>query len=122
MSYIDGLKTFPHLIASATGVDANTLATTTLTFANGGTLDLHVPFEAVVEWESGTYTLAVARVKANGSTIGTSLPLNGLASTNRFAIDLKGSLVANTGDLGVEITTINGSAATFTIKVYGITI
>lgn len=122
MSYEVGFLEFPHLIAYATGINANAVANTSLIFINGGDLTNHIPFDLVIEHESGTYTLATVQLVADGINLDPSVTLTGLASTNRFSVDLKGQFVNNSGVLEVAVTIANGSAATFTAKVYGISI
>lgn len=125
MSYIDGLKLFPHLIAIATGVDADTAGGTTLTFVNDATLDSHTPFLGVIEWESGTYAAATAHVRTGSTDLNAALALVGLDTDNNVSMSLmtrESALVNKVGAIDVIIGTPNGSAATFTIKIYGVSL
>lgn len=124
MSYINGLKIFPHLIAVATGVDADTAGDTALTFVNGGALNTHTPFLAVVEWGSGVYGAATILVKVDGEAITGVIPL-GLDATHNVTLNLmvgETALVSTTGIIEVEVVTPNGAAGTFTIKVYAVSL
>ena len=114
----------PTLIASKTGVDGNTLATTNLTNITGLTPATTLATFAVIKYATGTYTLGVIRVKSNATTVLSGLiALSGLASGKPVTATIPvatGLLNDGTGSYSVEVTTINGSGATFDIYLFGI--
>lgn len=108
-------------IAYGRGIDANSLATTTLTFDNGLNLSNSVPLICVIKYKTGTYSLGVCRLKAGALVSSGLILLSGLVSGTNcvFAILNTGLSIDTTQSLGLEITTVNGSASTLDVDVMG---
>lgn len=115
---------YPHLIASALGVDGSTIAMTNLTFIAGVDLSNHVPIIAIVRFVSGTLGLCTISVNVNGFGI-TALTALGdiVAARPNMAIDCASQDKAISNDpsdfIECSVTTGSVAASTFDIFVYG---
>lgn len=115
-----------YLIAVARSVDSNSLATTTLTWNANMSAANTIPVIARLYRKTGTISLLVASLTLNGTTIqaipaltsallgSSSDPLNFLLSTNTSA-----SVVSLSGNWSFAVGTINGTASTIDIEVWG---
>lgn len=115
-----------YLIAVARSVDSNSLATTTLTWNANTSAANTIPVIARLYRKTGTISLLVASLTLNGTTIqaipaltsallgSSSDPLNFLLSTNTSA-----SIVSLSGNWSFAVGTINGTASTIDIEVWG---
>lgn len=108
-------------IATGSGIDGNALATTALTLDSGITVATYLPSFVIFTYGTGTYTLGIAKLKIGSTAISALAPLLSLAATVPVIANVltTGIPVDNTGALGIEVTTVNGSAATFSVAVYG---
>lgn len=117
----------PYLLAFARGVDANSLATTALTWANGMTAATTLPMFARVKRVTGTLSLMVASLRLNTTIIQPitalqSALMGAAASPLNFALDTTTSatVVPGTGNWDIIVGTINGGAATIDVEIWGI--
>ena len=115
---------YPHLIASALGVDGATVATTNLTFEPGIDLSNHVPIHAIIRFASGVLGICNVSVTANGVAItGATLLLDVTAATPNLVLDLSISGKPITNDptkfIKIKVDTASLAASTFDIFVYG---
>lgn len=116
-----------YLLAFARGVDANSLATTTLGWANGMTAATTLPMFARVKRVTGTLSLMVASLRLNTTIIQPitalqSALMGAAASPLNFALDTTTSatVVPGTGNWDIIVGTINGGAATIDVEIWGI--
>lgn len=109
-------------IATVTNVNGNSLASTTIALLGGFSLSNYCPIMGTIIYRTGTYTLGIAKVVSGASDLTGLIVLNGLSSTAPviFSISTVGGLLDTTGNLGITIATVNGTAATFDIAIYGI--
>lgn len=115
-------SSYGRRIASAQNINANSLASTVLSFEPGLSLSNSMPAYIIIKYNSGTFTLAVARLKIGSVVLSSLLALNGLALGNpAIANILTTGWVINAlvDNLQVEVTTINGSSSSFNIEVFG---
>lgn len=116
-----------YLLAFARGVDVNSLATTTLTWANGMTAATTLPMFGRVKRITGTLALMVASLRLNTTIIQPitalqSALMGAAASPLNFALDTTTSatVVPGTGNWDIIVGTINGGAATIDVEIWGI--
>ena len=116
----------PFLIASATAIDSNALATTTLTWATGMTAANTVPLFMRVSRVTGTMLLLIGTLNLNSVVMQTvaaaeAAALGASASALQYPISSVLSVVPvpTVGNYGFVVGTINGSASTITVQVYG---
>lgn len=115
-----------YLIASARSIDANSLATTTLTWAAFMSAANTIPLIARLYRKTGTVSLLVGTLALNGTTIqsipaltstllgAAADPLNLLLSTNTSA-----SIVPISGNWAFTVGTVNGTPSTVDVEVWG---
>lgn len=115
-----------YLIASARGVDANSLATTTAIWQNGASAANTIPIVARVFRKSGTLLLMVGSIRLNATIIqpisAASSALMGAGSDPiQFLLDTTTSstVMPATGNWDVVVGTINGSGATIDVEIWG---
>lgn len=120
----EALKVFPHLIAYADGVDANTAATTNLTFVNDATLSDHAITFAVIEFVSGDLTAGIVSVEtASGNVDGLkNIILDGCLSSVMLIQSVVAAIQSNTGTIDCTVGTPSTNPGTFNIKVYGLSL
>lgn len=108
-------------IASVINVNGNSLASTPFIWESGLSLFNALPCFAVVKHRSGTYTLGVIKIDVSTVVLSALVPLNGLANGSPciFNILTTGVVISSGGTLQATIATINGSAATFDVFLYG---
>lgn len=108
-------------IASATGINGATLASTNLTFGSGISLATHLPLFYVFKFASGTLGISVAKLKTAVADLTALSALLTVTSTQEVVV-ANSALVtfANSGNLTVEVTTASLGASTFNIYAYGI--
>lgn len=118
-----------YLIAAGIGVNANTLATTTLVWSNGMNAANTMPMFAQVFRRTGTLSLLVASLRLNAVIIQpiaalTAALLGAGADPLLFPLGTTTSatIVPVTGNWDIVVGTINGSAATVDVFVYGLKI
>lgn len=111
-----------QILAQSSNIDGNALATTVLTFYAGATLAKFVPVAVRITRKTGTFLLAVLNLRDSGGIIlpipAVSMALLG-ASADNLIIPLAAINVKNSGNLSLEVATINGGASTFDIDVIG---
>lgn len=117
----------PYLIAAGLGVNANALATTTLTWSNGMTAANTVPMFAQIFRRTGTLSLLVASLRLNAVIIQpiaalTAALLGAGADPLLFPLGTTTSatIVPVTGNWDLIVGTINGGASTIDVLVYGL--
>lgn len=104
----------------STGVNANSVAGTVLDFTPGISLLTHTPTIILFKWATGTFTLAVAQLVQSALIMTPLTALANITSNVRaMAAVSNAALFDSIGTLSVNVTTINGTAATFDIEVYG---
>ncbi len=110
----------PVYLAEKGSIDANTVATTDLIFPDA-TRDLasFAGLYAQIKYTSGTFSLAVIKIKNTAGDNSPSIPLATLTSGVNIIVPLFGSW-GNSGNISVEVTTPNGSAAAFIVTVHGV--
>lgn len=118
-----------YLIAAARGVSANSLATTTLTWLNGASAANTIPMTARVFGKSGTLALMVASLQLNSVVIqpitaASSVLLGSGADPLVFPLgtNTSTSVVPVSGNWSVVVGTINGTAATIDVEIWGVRI
>jgi hypothetical protein len=112
-----------RLIASASNINGNSLAVNALTMANGVLLANYAPTFFVVWRITGTFSLAVVRLVQGAFNLSalTSLSDLGASGVVRVIAPITGPApFDNTAGLSISVTTINGTAATFNIDVFGV--
>lgn len=116
-----------YLIAVARGINANSLATTTLSWQNGATAANTLPVTARVYGRSGTMALMVANIQLNSTTIqpvsAASSALLGSGSDPLvfpLGTTTSASVVPASGNWTVVVGTINGAGATIDVEIWGI--
>ncbi len=117
----------PYLLAFGRGVDANALATTTLTWTNNMSALTTLPMFARVKRVTGTLSLMVASLRLNTTVIQPitalqSALMGAAANPLNFALDTTTSatVVPGTGNWDIIVGTINGGAATVDVEIWGI--
>lgn len=115
------------LLASAIGVNANSLGSTAMTWQNGASAANSVPLAATVFGTSGTLALLIANLTLNGTTIqpitATQSAFLGAGSSPLvfpLGSATSASVISNSGNWGATVGTINGTAATVSVFVYGV--
>lgn len=108
-------------LATLASVDGNALATTAMTMDSGITLATYVPSFIVFEYLTGTYSLGIAQLVIGTTGISALAPLASMATNVPVIANILTTGIATdtTGALGIKVTTINGSAATFKVSVFG---
>lgn len=117
----------PYLIANAIGVDANTLATTTLNFAPGMSAANTIPLCIRIYRVTGTLALMIGALKLNNITLqavlaAESAVLAATSSALQYPISSTVAVqpVPIAGSYAFTVGTINGAGSTISIEVYGI--
>lgn len=122
---------FPLIvIANKTGIDANALATTTLDYRNGATAANSIPLFARVTRASGTMLLLVFSIRLNAAILhAVAAPVSALmgGSGENLLLPLNSTTASltvpnATGNYDVVVGTVNGTASTLNIEIYGIKI
>ena len=118
-----------YLIAAARDVDANSLATTTLGWQNGLNASNTLSLYARVLRKTGTLSLLVASIRLNSVII---QPISAIqsallgAGANPLIYPLSSAvsvtIVPIAGDWDIVVGTMNGTASTIDIEIYGIKI
>lgn len=118
-----------YLLASVLGANANGLATTTLSWANGMSAANTIPLYAQVFRRTGSLSLMVATLRLNAVII---QPIAALASALLgvgadpigYSLDTTTSatVIPVAGNWDLTVGTINGSSATLDVFVYGLKI
>lgn len=115
-----------YLIASARSVDANSLATTTAIWQNGANAANTIPIAARVFRKTGTLSLLVGSIRLNSTIIqpissASSLLMGAGADPIQFLLDTTTSatVVPLSGNWDVVVGTINGTAATIDVEIWG---
>lgn len=116
-----------YLIASAVGVDANSLATTTMNWSAAFTAANTLPMYARLKRATGTLSLLVGSIRLNATIIQPVTALQAAlvgatSSTLNFTLDTTTSAtnIPAAGNWDVVVGTINGSAATITVEIWGV--
>lgn len=116
----------PYLIAFVRGVNANSLATTTMNWNGSNGAGNTFPLFARVLGKSGTLALLVANIRLNGVVIQPITALNSAllgAGTDPITYVLNtttsASIIPASGNWDIVVGTINGSAATIDVEIYG---
>lgn len=116
-----------YLIAVARGVNANSVAATTLSWVNGASAANTIPMMARVFGKSGTLSLMVATLRlnttiiqpisaANSALLGSGAdPVNYPLGTTTSA-----TVMPATGNWDINVTTFNGTASTVDVEIWGI--
>lgn len=117
----------PYLLAFARGVDANSLATTTLTWANNMNAATTLPMFARVKRITGTLSLMIGSIRLNAVIIQAvsavqSALMGAAANPLNFTLDTTTSatVVPATGNWDMVVGTINGGASTIDVEIWGI--
>lgn len=117
----------PYLLAFARGVDANSLATTVLTWANNMNAATTISMFARIRRISGTLSLMIGSLRLNTTIIQPvsavqSALMGATASPLIFALDTTTSatIVPVTGNWDFVVGTINGGASTIDVEVWGV--
>ena len=113
----------PHIIAVNTGLDLNATGVTASTWVNGASLATHFPTMIIVELASGAIGGAVFKPRANATVLFTQ-SLAVLTTVNyRAGFNIANNfLLANTGNLDVNISTASSVACTANIYWVGISL
>lgn len=118
-----------YLLASALGADANSLATTTLNWTIGMNAANTIPLYAQVFRRTGTLSLMVATLRLNTVIIQpiaalTAALLGAGADPIGFSLDTTTSttVIPVAGNWDLTVGTINGTAATIDVMIYGLKI
>lgn len=116
----------PYLIANAIGVDANTLATTSLNWIAGMSAANTFPLFMRVYRATGTLALLVATLKLNSVVIQTiaaaeALVLAATSSALQYPISSAVAVqpIPIAGNYQITVGTINGAGATISIELWG---
>lgn len=116
----------PYLLANAIGVDSNSLATTTLNWANGLSAANTFPLFVRVYRVTGTISLLVASIKLNSVIIANVLATEAAqlaATTSALQYPLSSTVSVTpmpiAGNYQITVGTINGGASTISIEIYG---
>lgn len=119
----------PYLIANAVGVDANSLATTTLNYIGSMTAANTLPLCMRIYRVTGTLALMIGSLKLNNVVIQAVLAAESavLAATSSALHYPISSTVAVqpipvAGSYAFTVGTINGGASTITVEVWGLRI
>jgi hypothetical protein len=116
----------PYLIASVASVDANALATTDLSWATGMTAANTIPLFMRVYRATGTLALLIGQLKLNSvivQTVGAaeSVVLAATSSALQYPISsvVGVQVVPIAGNYQFTVATVNGTASTVRVEVYG---
>lgn len=115
-------KNIIRKIASVTGVDANSLASTALAFEPGLSLANAMPSFAIVKYRTGTVAAAVVRLDIGAVPVGPLAVLAGLSATKPSIFNVlssAGTVIDTTQSLQLSCTTVNTSAMTIDCDVFG---
>lgn len=115
-----------YLLASGV-IDANTLATTSLSWLSSMTAATTLPMYARVRRVTGTLSLLIASLRLNSTIIQPitalqSALMGAAASPITFALDTTTSatVIPSAGNWDLVVGTINGGAATISVEIFGI--
>lgn len=115
-----------YLIAVARGVDANSIATTTMSWLSGSSAANTIPMVARVFRRTGTLSLMVGSLRLNSTIIqplsaASSALLGAGSDPTQFQLDTTTSTTAMpvTGNWDINITTFNGTASTVDAEIWG---
>lgn len=115
-----------YLLASGSGIDANSLATTTLIWQGGATAANSIPVLARITRQTGTLALMVGSLRLNTTIVqaisaGSSALMGAAADPIQFMLDTNTSVtvVPLSGNWDLVVGTINAGAATIRIEVWG---
>lgn len=115
-----------YLIAVARGVDANSLATTIMSWQNGASAANTIPIIGRVFRKSGTLSLMVASIRLNSTIIqplsaAASVLLGAGADPTNYMLDTNtsGTVIPISGNWDVVIGTVNATASTIDVEVWG---
>lgn len=118
-----------YLLAVARNVDANTLATTALSWQNGMSAATTFPMYARITRKTGTLSLMVASLRLNSVIV---QPISAVQSALLGAASdpllyplssaISVTIVPITGNWDIVIGTINGSGATLDCEIWGLVI
>lgn len=116
-----------YLLASLRGVSANDLATTALSWQNGANAVNSIPVVARIYRRSGTLSLMIGTLNLNSVVVQAvsavqSALLGAAADPLQYPLSSAVSvgIVPIAGDWGFTVGTINGTASTIDIEVWGI--
>lgn len=116
----------PYLLAAARGVNANSLGATALTWQGTNSAANTIPMFARVLGKTGTFSLMVASLALNSVVIQPISALNAalLGSGSDPIIYVlntttSASVIPASGNWSITVGTINGTAATCDIEVWG---
>lgn len=116
----------PYLLANAVGVDANSLATTSLNWIGTMNAANTFPLFARIYRVTGTMALLIATLKLNSIVIATILAAESAqlaATTSALQYPLSSTVSVTpmpvAGNYQLTVGTINGSGATITVEVWG---
>ena len=115
-------KNIIRKIASVTGVDANSLASTALAFEPGLSLANAMPSFAIVKYRTGTVAAAVVRLDIGAVPVGPLAVLIGMTATKPSIFNVlssAGTVVDISQSLQLSCTTVNTSAMTVDCDVFG---
>ena len=115
-------KNIIRKIASVTGVDANSLASTALAFEPGLSLANSMPSFAIVKYRTGTVAAAVVRLDIGAVPVGPLAVLLGMTATKPSIFNVlssAGTVVDISQSLQLSCTTVNTSAMTVDCDVFG---
>lgn len=115
-----------YLISAGRGINANSLATTTLTWQNGATAANTIPIVGRVFGKSGTLSLMVASIRLNSTIIqpvsaASSVLIGAGADPVNFMLNttVSTTVIPLSGNWDVVIGTINGTGATIDVEIWG---
>lgn len=118
-----------YLIASLAGINANSAATTTLNWAPGLTAANTLPLFARVSVATGTLSLMVASIRLNTVVVqpfsaANSVLLGSGTDPVNFPISsaVSTTVIPASGNWDLTVGTINGTAATVNVSIYGLKI
>lgn len=116
-----GIQSSMYKIASLTGVDLATLATTTIPFTTGFTAANTYPNFRVIRYNTGTVGIALVSVALNGDAIDGGSGLSGLAAGkyNYRPVDSNITL-GTTGNYAITVGTANLTPATADVEIWGV--
>ncbi len=115
------------LIAKGTNIDGNTLAATTLTYQSNFNASNTLPLFAKITRKSGTVLLLVFTIRLNSNILASCAAIftallgsGGDFLTTSLTNNIGATVTSVSSNYDVNVTTINGSAATFDLEIYGI--
>lgn len=116
-----------YLIAVARGVNANSVASTVLSWQGGASAANTLPCVARVLGKSGTLSLMIAALRLNSVIIqpisaASSALLGSAADPITFPLGTTTSAAVTplSGNWDINVTTFNGTSSTVDVEIYGI--